>query len=323
MSDLPVPLTPPECDLRGFEWMALHGHRLFTSGWYLAAMKDPRGGIAALKLWWTAMLQCPAGSLPNAEDELCLLADFGQDMKTWRKHRAVAMRGFVLCSDNRWYHPVVAEQALNAYDRRLKADRTREVDRERLRRWRTNGSHPPQKPNGQDPPETRFSPVSPHVSDAFRNPSRNADETRLTVQYQTEPEKEKKESKSRLTTFYPSTRASRGGLRDAPGGDLRGADRRNRDEKRAGREQRSASRGDQKHVGKVTRRLETTGKVPPGRAPKLTLVEQGDAIRRGPILDETGQEPLRRGPVDPQRTVEEQLAWIAAEIARDAQRGAA
>ncbi len=326
MSDLPSPLTPPDCDLRGFEWMALHGHRLFTSGWYLAAMKDPRGGIAALKLWWAAMLQCPAGSLPNGEDELCLLADFGQDMKAWRKHRAVAMRGFVLCSDNRYYHPMVAEQAIKAYESRLKASATRLTDADRLRRWRAanGGSHPPEKPNGQAPPETRFSPVSPHVSDAFRNPSRNADETRLTVQYQTEPEKEKKESKSKnLLPFTPVLARVAAACETPPAGTY-GAPIEETATKNEPAESREALRVATKNIlGKVTRRLETTGKVPPGRAPKLTLVEQGDAIRRGPILDETGQEPLRRGPVDPQRTVEEQLAWIAAEIARDAQRGAA
>jgi len=158
MSALPRPLTPPECDLRGFEWMQLWGHRMFTSSWYRAARKDGRGGIASLKLYWSAMLQQPAGSLPNDEEELCMLADFGEDMRAWRRHRPVAMHGFVLCDDNRWYHPVVAEQVLEAYDRRLKSERSREVDRERLKRWRAsrNGAaHPPDKPNGNGA-ETRF-----------------------------------------------------------------------------------------------------------------------------------------------------------------------
>jgi 5-methylcytosine-specific restriction endonuclease McrA len=136
MSDLPHPLTPPDCDLRGFEWMQLWGHRMFTSSWYRAARKDGRGGIASLKLYWSAMLQCPAGSLPNDEEELCMLADFGEDMRTWAKHRPVAMHGFVLCADNRWYHPVVAEQVLDAYERKVKAKAGREADAERLRRWR-------------------------------------------------------------------------------------------------------------------------------------------------------------------------------------------
>jgi O6-methylguanine-DNA--protein-cysteine methyltransferase len=156
MSELPAPLVPPEVDLTGFEWMALLGHRMFKSAWYRAARKDGRGGLASVKLWWEASFQHPAGSLPNDEEELCMLADFGEDMKAWRKHRIVAMHGFILCSDNRWYHPVVSEQALKAYNCKLRASQTRQVDAERLRKWRAsrNGSHPPEKPNGQAPPET-------------------------------------------------------------------------------------------------------------------------------------------------------------------------
>ena len=165
--------------------MQLWGHRMFTSSWYRAARKDGRGGIASLKLYWAAMLQCPAGSLPNDEEELCMLADFGEDMRAWKRHRLVAMHGFVLCSDNRWYHPVVAEQVLDAYDRRLKSARTREVDRERLKRWRAshNGAQPPDKPNGETPHETRFE-TRPETG------GETPDETsRATGQYQTRQER--------------------------------------------------------------------------------------------------------------------------------------
>ena len=50
MSDLPSPLTPPDCDLRGFEWMPLWGHRMPPAVGYWVARKDGRGGIASLKL---------------------------------------------------------------------------------------------------------------------------------------------------------------------------------------------------------------------------------------------------------------------------------
>lgn len=220
-SDLPPPLTPPDCDLRGggYEWMRLWGHRMFTSGWYRAARKDGRGGIASLKLWWAAMLQCPAGSLPNDEDELCMLADFGEDLRAWKKHREVAMYGFVLCADNRWYHHVVSEQAMEAYDRQLKFKRTREVDRERLRRWRAsqNGSHPPDKPNGHDKPETqdetRFeTPQETHYSSAFRLP-----ETRFETAYETlhETSRARGEEKRREKKPPRSPPVS-GGVRAAP-----------------------------------------------------------------------------------------------------------
>ena len=60
-----------------------------------------------------------------------MLADFGEDMKAWSKASdGRAMYGFILCSDNRWqFHPVCAEMAMDAFDRRLKTARTREIDR--------------------------------------------------------------------------------------------------------------------------------------------------------------------------------------------------
>ncbi len=225
MSDLPAPLTPPDCDLRGggYEWMRLWGHRMFTSSWYRAARKDGRGGIASLKLYWSAMLQYPAGSLPNDEEELCMLADFGEDMRAWKKHRAVAMHGFVLCDDNRWYHPVVAEQAMEAYDRQLKFARTREVDRERLRRWRAsrNGSHPPNNPNGQDhhetpnetPGETRFeTPDETHYRPLFRHP-----ETRFETACETPDETSRaRGEEKRREKEPPRSPPVSGGVRAAP-----------------------------------------------------------------------------------------------------------
>ena len=52
-----------------------------------------------------------------------------------------------------------------------------------------------------------------------------------------------------------------------------------------------------------------------GKRPKLTVVEQVDAVLHGPELDPAALEgeilpPIRRGPVDPQRTVAEQLAAL-------------
>ncbi len=323
MSDLPAPLTPADCDLRGFEWMALHGHRLFTSGWYGAAIKDPRGGIAALKLWWAAMLQCPAGSLPSDEHDLCLLADFGQDMKSWRKHRAVAMRGFILCADNRYYHPMVAEQAIKAYESRLKASATRQADAERLRRWRAsqNGSHPPDAPQGQPPPET---PPETRFTNRFRPPG----ETRFETPYETPPEtrsetgtkravpyktgtteEEKKVSEfSNLTYTSPVLARVAAACETPPAGTFGG-------EPEPEPASNALQFATQNIVGKVARKLESSGKSPPGKRAHLTVVQQIDAVLRGPVLDEEAlvgdiMPPIRGGPLEPVRTVAEQLAAL-------------
>ncbi len=137
MSDLPAPLTPPDCDLRGYDFMPLFGNRLFNSHLYRKAIRDPRAGLAAFKLWWVAWLQCPAGSLPDDDDDLAMLADFGLDTKAWAKVRSLALHGFVKCSDGRLYHPVLATEAIEAFDRRR-----RERERKASNRAKKSGQPP-------------------------------------------------------------------------------------------------------------------------------------------------------------------------------------
>ncbi|MCG7348212.1 DUF1376 domain-containing protein [Sphingomonas sp. ACRSK] len=124
---IPEPMTPPDCDLRGLEYMPLLGQRLFGSEF--DAMANDSEWRAGLTLWWAAWTQCPAGSLPDDDVALCRLADLGRDLKTWKKLRERALHGFVKCSDGRLYHPTLAQQALVAWDKRVK-------ERERKAQWR-------------------------------------------------------------------------------------------------------------------------------------------------------------------------------------------
>jgi hypothetical protein len=106
---LPEPLTPADCDLRGYEFMPLFGTRLFGSELYALALDKPRAGWAALKLWWEAWQQCPAGSLPSDDKTLCRLADLGTDLRSWR-----------------YYHPILAQEATSAFiSRRKERDKKR------------------------------------------------------------------------------------------------------------------------------------------------------------------------------------------------------
>jgi hypothetical protein len=66
-------------------------------------------------------------------------------------------------------------------------------------------------------------------------------------------------------------------------------------------------------VGKLARKLESSGKTPTGKRPQLTVVEQIDAVRHGEIIEDDrpdGWMPRRPGPLPPQRTVAEQLAAL-------------
>jgi hypothetical protein len=156
MTDLPDPLTPPDCDLRGYDFMPLFGGKLFGSRLYTKALRNPRAGLAAIKLWWIAWQQCPAGSLPDDDDDLAMLADFGTDAKGWRAVREIALHGFVLCADGRLYHPILCTEALDAFERRRK-ERERKAQ-QRAKKEGTGGGSPSTVPQDVPRDTTRTEP---------------------------------------------------------------------------------------------------------------------------------------------------------------------
>ena len=72
---------------------------------------------AAVAAWCKSWLQIPAGSLPDDDRVLAHLTGAGS---RWRRLRAMALRGFVKCDDGRFYHPVVCEKVLEAWQMRLR-----------------------------------------------------------------------------------------------------------------------------------------------------------------------------------------------------------
>ena len=129
---LPQPLTPTDCDLRGMPYMPLDIVRLFDSDLYALSTGDEFK--AALTLWGKSFLQVPAGSL-SADDRI--LAHLSGAGARWPKVRAMALRGWVKCSDGRYYHPVVAEKARDA----MKA-RTARIERTEAARRARHGTKP-------------------------------------------------------------------------------------------------------------------------------------------------------------------------------------
>jgi Protein of unknown function (DUF1376) len=109
---MPAPLTPPECNMHGLRYMPLDVDRLLNSDLFLRSTGDEFK--AALTLWCRAFLQVPAGSVPNDERALAILSG----SQNWAEVRERALSGFILCSDGRLYHPVVAEKALDAWEKR-------------------------------------------------------------------------------------------------------------------------------------------------------------------------------------------------------------
>jgi hypothetical protein len=110
------PLTPPDCDLQDFASMFFDVRRLLTSVTWIEAAEVPRLGHVLMCLWAESWHQRPAASLPDNDAVLARLAMC--DLRTWRRLRDQALKGWILCSDGRWYHPVVAEKALEAWTRK-------------------------------------------------------------------------------------------------------------------------------------------------------------------------------------------------------------
>lgn len=149
---LPEPLVPAEVDLRDFGFMPLHVQRLRDSE--LVDLSTGNEFKAAVLLWAYAWHQQPAASLPN--DDRILAARSGAGIG-WRKVKAMALRGFVLCSDGRLYHPLIAEAALDAWERRETYQTSQATKETRQQRWRAElarlcgllrdaGVTPPQRP---------------------------------------------------------------------------------------------------------------------------------------------------------------------------------
>lgn len=133
MSGFPEPLVGPEVDLRDFKYMPLVVERLRKSKQWLISRRKPEIGFYSLNLWVESWHEFPAGSLEDDDD---VLADKSMcNPRNWNKVKQDVMRGWIKCSDGRLYHPVVAELALEAWDKKLQQrGRTEAARLERQRR---------------------------------------------------------------------------------------------------------------------------------------------------------------------------------------------
>ena len=129
MSDLPEPLTPPDCDLRAFRDMPLDVGRFRDSD--LVTEENPEAVLAAIMLWGAAWHQVPAASVPDNDRWLAKAAGYGRATDSWARIREGALRGFVRCADGRLYNKTLAEKANAAWDSRLKYEWGKAADRHR------------------------------------------------------------------------------------------------------------------------------------------------------------------------------------------------
>lgn len=121
-----APLTPVDCDLRDFKFMPVEVQRVLQSETWVMGSGDARA--AAIALWFQSWHQVPAGSLPNIDKMLSHLAACSK----WKGVREHALRGWVLCSDGRLYHPDIAPNVIRAWKakqaRLLRVSRRLEIE---------------------------------------------------------------------------------------------------------------------------------------------------------------------------------------------------
>lgn len=126
----PDPLSSPDCDLRGLEWMPLNASNLLDSDLYLFSTGDEFK--AAVTLICKSWRQVPAGSLPNEDNALATLSG----ARDWTSVRTMALRNWVLCSDGRLYHPIVASKAMEALPHRQEFVERKTAESDRKQRER-------------------------------------------------------------------------------------------------------------------------------------------------------------------------------------------
>jgi len=166
------PLVPPEVDLRDFDYLPLYGDRLFNSDTWALCDSDEK--VAALRLWWRAWHEEPAGSLPDNDRLLADRAGYGVAVKAFLAVKENAMRGWTRCSDGRLYHPVVASIALEVWQtkRKKKADNAADRERKRLKRLAEEAAK-----QAPCPPENAQIPPDVHLENALKGKGREVEDS--------------------------------------------------------------------------------------------------------------------------------------------------
>ncbi|WP_169804922.1 DUF1376 domain-containing protein [Sphingomonas asaccharolytica] len=107
-------MVPADCDLRDLPGVLLD-RTLSTST--LAAVASAEEFRGAILLYLAAYEEVPAGSLPDDPRVLAFKARIPNER--WSASAETVLRGWELCADGRYYHPVTAEKVLGAWIGRL------------------------------------------------------------------------------------------------------------------------------------------------------------------------------------------------------------
>jgi hypothetical protein len=100
-------------------FMPVDVDRLLRSDfWHVSNGDEFKTGFRLICESWS---QTPAGSLPT--DDRLLAGLSGMTLSRWCRVKPRVLHGWIKCTDDRFYHPVVAEKALTAWIARLAAEK--------------------------------------------------------------------------------------------------------------------------------------------------------------------------------------------------------
>lgn len=198
MTGLPEPLTPADCNLTDFAFIPLMIARLKASRQWLICKRRPELAFYILNLWTASWHEVPAASVEDDDDVLADKAMCPPDK--WPTIRDDVMRGWILCANRRWYHPVIAERARDAWERKCSARDAREADR--VRKAEKRASEKPQKSGHIFETSAGISNVS------AGNPTENA--------LKGEGEREREKSKKEPHTPSPSSELNQAAAEPGP-----------------------------------------------------------------------------------------------------------
>lgn len=109
------PPYPPDTRAKGWR-LELHVELIEQLAEFVLAPAEVRAW--QIYLFFVAWKQTPAGSLDGSDS--LIAARMGMPAKTFAKYRDALMRGWVKCSDGRWYHHLMIECVLNMLAKRGK-----------------------------------------------------------------------------------------------------------------------------------------------------------------------------------------------------------
>lgn len=119
----PAPLVTSDVDISSLSYMPVFVARLRGSKSWLISRRRPELFRPMFAMWMRAYQERPAGSLEADDDVLADAAELG--FEAWVDLKTDLLRGWILCSDGRYYHPVLAELVLQAFERTVLPNKLR------------------------------------------------------------------------------------------------------------------------------------------------------------------------------------------------------